>query len=118
MELTVENLVPLIEQLPFPDRLKLRAWLDQTTPEPSVVTAEPRDRGVPSEPMLDRALEWEWIKRHKDEYAGQWVALDGNRLIAASPLRASLSAALKADRATEPLIHRMPSPDDLPYIGI
>jgi hypothetical protein len=33
-------------------------------------------------PYIDRSREMAWIAEHEDEYAGQWVALDGDRLIA------------------------------------
>lgn len=32
-------------------------------------------------PYIDRSLEMEWIKNHKKEFAGKWVALQGSRLI-------------------------------------
>lgn len=78
----------------------------------------PLDKRVPCEPMTDRTREKEWVKAHRHEYAGQWVALDGDRLVAASPHRMEISAAIKADSGKRPLILRIPSPDDLPYIGI
>jgi hypothetical protein len=33
-------------------------------------------------PYIDRSREMAWIAAHQEEYAGQWVALDGDRLIA------------------------------------
>jgi hypothetical protein len=30
----------------------------------------------------DRSREYGWLARHRDEYAGEWVALDGDRLLA------------------------------------
>ena len=33
-------------------------------------------------PYIDRSREMAWIAEHTHEYAGQWVALDGDRLIA------------------------------------
>lgn len=33
-------------------------------------------------PYIDRSREMAWIAEHESEYAGQWVALDGDRLIA------------------------------------
>lgn len=71
-----------------------------------------------TEPMKDRTREWQWIKEHKHEYAGQWVALDGDRLIAASPIQQEVWNVVKADSAPLPLVHRIPAPDDLPFIGI
>lgn len=32
-------------------------------------------------PQPDRSREMRWIKEHRKEYAGQWVALDGDRLL-------------------------------------
>ena len=78
----------------------------------------PLDKRVPCEPMTDRTREFNWIEEHKHEYAGQWVALDGDRLVAASPIQQEVWDAVKTDDATLPLVHRISSPDDLPYIGI
>ncbi len=33
-------------------------------------------------PQPDRSREMRWIKEHREEYAGQWVALDGAKLLA------------------------------------
>lgn len=32
-------------------------------------------------PIKDRSKEKAWLERHRDEYTGQWVALDGDRLL-------------------------------------
>lgn len=32
--------------------------------------------------MLDCTRELRWLKEHRHEYIGQWVALDGDRLVA------------------------------------
>jgi len=34
-------------------------------------------------PVRDRSREHDWLEKHRDEYDGQWVVLDGNKLIAA-----------------------------------
>lgn len=112
--LTAENILILIEQLPTTERARLY----QLLPPPPAPAKPPLDKLVPCEPMPDRTREFAWIEEHKREYAGQWVALDGDRLIAASPDRLDISAAIKAADSKRPLIHRISSPDDLPYIGI
>src|SRR5262245_66037924 len=43
---------------------------------------EPPDRRVPPIPMPDYKDAIQWLADHAREYAGQWVALDGARLIA------------------------------------
>jgi hypothetical protein len=32
-------------------------------------------------PIKDRSKEKAWLAQHRDEYAGQWIALDGDRLL-------------------------------------
>ncbi len=115
--ITAENILKLIEQLPSTERIRLNQLLGQREPAPAKAKP-PLDKRVPCEPMPDDTRERQWIKEHKHEYAGQWVALDGDRLIAASPVQQEVWDAVSADSATLPLVHRIPSPDDLPYIGI
>jgi hypothetical protein len=113
--ITVETILQQVIQLP---RIEQRR-LVQLIEEQQTNTILPSfDKRVPCEPQPDRTREWEWIAQHKDEYAGQWVALEGDHLIAASPSRMELSAALKTAGAKRPLIHRLPAPDELPYVGI
>ena len=32
-------------------------------------------------PVRDRSREYDWLAQHRDEYAKQWVALDGDHLV-------------------------------------
>ncbi len=115
--LTAETILKLIEQLPITERIRLDQMLAQHSAEP-VKIKPPRDKRVPCEPMPDRTRERQWVKDHRQEYAGQWVALDGDRLVAASFVQQEVWDAVKVTDATRPIVHRIPSPDDLPYIGI
>jgi hypothetical protein len=115
--LTAENIIKLIEKLPSAERLRLNRLLAGEQSK-GARAKPPLDKLVPCEPMKDRTLEMKWIREHRHEYAGQWVALDGNRLIAASPIRAEISVAVKADGARLPLIHRIASPNEPLPIGI
>jgi hypothetical protein len=115
--LTAENVFILIKQLPSDERTRLKQMLAQPDAEQPVVKA-PLDKRVPAIPVPDRTREWEWIRQHKDEYAGQWVAFEEGNLIAASLVQMDVVAALKSVQAKHPMIVRIPSPDDLPFIGI
>lgn len=115
--ITAETILKLIEQLPPNERTRLDAMLSQPAAAP-VPVKPPRDKRVPAQPMPDDTRERQWVSEHKHEYAGQWVALDGNRLIAACLSHQEALDAADADGATLPLVLRIPSPDDLPYIGI
>lgn len=53
-----------------------------------IVSAQPRNRQV--EPprrveVIDCSRELQWVKEHRHEYVDQWVALDGDRLLAHGP---------------------------------
>lgn len=64
-----------------------------------------------------RRREYQWIREHKEEYAGQWVALEGDTLYAhGSSARQVLEEAEKAG-AKLPFIARVHSPDDLYFTG-
>jgi hypothetical protein len=56
------------------------------------VTIEPAGKPVPkvhrsSRGRVDNSRENEWLRQHQNDYRGQWVVLDGDRLIghAANP---------------------------------
>ncbi len=115
--ITAENVLQLIEQLPSVERTRLNTLLAQPPAEP-VKTKPPRDKRVPCKPMPSDRLERQWMQEHKHEYPGQWVALTGDRLLAASPVQQEVLDAISLDGETVPLIARIPAPDDLPYIGI
>ncbi|MFN0124496.1 MAG: hypothetical protein ACKV2V_28685 [Blastocatellia bacterium] len=115
--ITVENILQQVKQLPLPEQRRLRVLLDEQ-PQPVKKTKAPLDKRLPPQPMKDRSREMAWLKEHQHEYAGQWVALDGDRLIAASADRLEISAAVRSDGAHLPLIHRIASPDEPLPIGI
>jgi hypothetical protein len=115
--ITAETILKLIEQLPVTERTRLDQLLAQQAADP-VKVKPPRDKRVPSKPMPDRTSERQWVKDHKHEYAGQWVALEGDRLVAASFVQQEVWDAVDATSPNPPLVLRIPSPDDLPYIGI
>lgn len=116
--LTAENILQLIEQLPALEQNRLKELLAEPSPQTAPVkTKAPRDKRVPCEPMPDRTLEMEWVEAHKHEYPGQWVALEGDRLIAASPVQQEVLNAMTLGKTAQQVLLRIPSPDDLPYVG-
>lgn len=115
--ITAETVLKLIEQLPPHERTRLNEMLAQQIAAP-VKTKPPRDKRVPSQPMPDRTRERQWVEDHKHEHPGQWAALDGDRLIAVCATHMEALDAADADGAYLPIVLRIPSPDDLPFMGI
>jgi predicted RNase H-like HicB family nuclease len=59
-----------------------------------------------------------WMREHRREYPGQWVALDGERLIAHGADSQAVFAAAKLDGAYLPLIAYIPPANEPPFIGV
>ncbi|MFN0109267.1 MAG: DUF5678 domain-containing protein [Blastocatellia bacterium] len=97
--ITAENILAQVNQLPPMERQNLIALLNNepcgNEPfyyQPEEPAEEPRMRAevkIPPARIIsvstefnDRAREYEWLKQHRREYVGQWVALDGDQLVA------------------------------------
>jgi hypothetical protein len=68
-------------------------------------------------PIKDRVRENEWLQRHRDEYAGQWVALDGDRLLAYGPHLKEVAEAAERAGAPDALMVRVEPSNALPWAG-
>jgi len=67
---------------------------------PTVRKTEKRD--------IDRRNEYDWIRSNQHAYRGQWVALDGDQLLASAASLRELRERLRAIQpALPPLIHRI-----------
>lgn len=66
---------------------------------------------------IDCSLETRWIAEHGHEYAGEWVALDGNRLIAHGTNAREVYEAARKAGAELPLVVKIDPPDQLPFGG-
>src|SRR5262249_15784049 len=64
----------------------------------------------------DRSRELRWIKEHREEYAGQWVALDGDRLLAHGTDAHQVFAKAR-QIATSPFFAHLEPEDEAHYIG-
>lgn len=96
-----------LEPLKLAEHQRVRLTLDERTP-PSSWAA--------SEPVNERRAEMEWLSKESTAYAGQWVALDGARLVAHGPKLAAVAEAARAAGVAEPLFASVPD-DDLPFGG-
>ena len=72
---------------------------------------------TPPAPYNDRRQEFEWLANESAAYAGEWVALDGTRLIAHGRELAVVSAAARAAGVDQPLLTRVPLAGELPFGG-
>lgn len=52
------------------------------TIDPPCDSPTSQEAPLASKPVWDGRLEMKWIQENRDQYVGQWVALDGDTLIA------------------------------------
>ncbi|MCI0389802.1 MAG: DUF5678 domain-containing protein [Acidobacteria bacterium] len=111
--ITVENILKQIEELPFIEQRRLSKLLDDKLSKPD---KEPQGQRAQPVPMPDYTGALQWLVDHSREYAGEWVALDGARLIAHSHKHEEVFAAADADGAYLPLLSFVEDPDKV-YAG-
>lgn len=64
-----------------------------------------------------RRREYQWIDDHQDEYAGQYVALVGDRLVAHAATLRELHELVSATNVSRPFFARVEAKDELPFGG-
>jgi hypothetical protein len=112
----LESILSQVQQLSPADRSKLLAYLRA---EESLRELKPNP--VPSRRPdgldLVRESERRWLDEHRNEYAGQWVALDGDRLIAHGPDGREVYRQVKEAGVKYPFVVHLPPADALPFGG-
>jgi hypothetical protein len=99
---TLEQIIDEVRALSPAEKLKLRQTLDLEL-----------ERAAPAQ---SRAIESNWAERHRDKYLGQWVALEGDTLIAqGANAREVYLAARQAGIASPYIVHITPKVEA--YIG-
>jgi hypothetical protein len=119
-ETTVEKVLAEIQSLSPAQLEELRRAVDkrlQTLNQSSKPSFAPKIVGKAAPPK-DRSKEHEWLKQHRDEYAGQWVALDGDRLLGHGSNLKEVSESARQAGVKDALIVRAESSNALPYIGM
>ena len=100
-----------LEPLALPENKLVRLTLDDQT-------ASQNDRAsTASAPVNNRREELEWVARESGKYAGQWVALDGGRLVAHGEELSTVSAAARAAGVDRPLLTHLAPEGELPFGG-
>jgi hypothetical protein len=113
IDTTVTDILTQIAKLPQTEQLKLRHLLSQQQQGFQQPSRLPRDRRVPPISVPDSRREMQWLAVHAREYVGQWVALDGDRLLAHGPHHHEVWAAAEAAGAYLPLVTFVENPDNV-----
>jgi hypothetical protein len=110
-----EQILADVKQLPRDEQQKLIEALQESQ------LSQPKKklgrRVPPPVPSKDRTKEAQWLKEHSKEYAGQWVALEGDQLIAHSFNANEVFAAADASGIDRPIFTQVEDPDGPPFAG-
>ena len=102
---TLEQIIDEARGLPIEERRRLRIALERLDPK---TDAQPAYRTHDGE----RA----WINAHREEYLGQWVALDGDRLVAHGTDAKKVYDEARVRRIAAPYLERV-SPKQEAFMG-
>ena len=67
-------------------------------------------------PSRDRTQEMKWINEHRAVFADHWVAVEGDRLVAADADPLKVFAAAKAEGIRSPFVVHVLPEDPLPFV--
>lgn len=110
---TLEQAIEVIRALPLEDRQRLWEWLGEQARKAAAV----RQRGAEAAEELAKFQQaMKWLDENGAHYFGQWVALDGDRLISHGPDGQQVYVAAKAAGVAAPLMKRVVA-ETLPFGG-
>jgi hypothetical protein len=84
-----------------------------------IILARPRDakESLHDVESIECKQELKWLSEHRHEYAGQWVALDGDRLIASGPEAREVYERARRSGIELPFVVQIEPSNELPFAG-
>ena len=105
-----DQIIKSIEQLPPAEQERIRRWLEDREAN--------NGKGHGSQAHADRsAKSLRWLDENREKYLGQWVALDGDRLIASGQTAKEVYSKAKADGVEIPFVELVINPEPVPFTG-
>lgn len=106
--LSVDQILKSIAQLPAKEQERIRRWLE----EKGATNRE----GQGSQARANRsAKSLIWLHENREKYSGQWVALNGDRLIASGPTAKEVYSKAKAEGVEIPFVELVADREPVPF---
>lgn len=112
---TAEEIIENVRALPISERER---FFDLAETEKQKILAEKAAKNIELEKKnerFQRALQW--IEKNREKYDGQWVALDGDKLLAHGTDGKQVHADAQAKGVKTPLMHRVSLKETQPFGG-
>ncbi|MFN7928566.1 MAG: DUF5678 domain-containing protein [Blastocatellia bacterium] len=116
---TLQEVIQQAVSLPIAEQRTLAEFLLEQARQDAQRTGspvEPPAALIPERPDMVREREREWLRQHWREYLGQWVALEGDRLISSGEDARQVFAAARAAGLSVPFVVHVQDPT-LPQMG-
>ena len=109
MTLTVDQIIKSIAQLPAAEQERIRRWLEEKKRQTK------KDKTQAHANRSARSLRW--LHENREKYSGQWVALNGDRLIASGPTAKEVYSKAKAEGVEILFVELVTDPEPAPSTG-
>ena len=107
MMLSVDQIIESIAQLPAAEQERIHRWLE----EKGATNGEGKD----SQAHANRsARSLRWLHENREKYSGQWVALNGDHLIASGPTAKEVYSKAKAEGLEIPFVELVTDEEPVP----
>jgi hypothetical protein len=106
-----EEILKAVRSLAPEERVRLRKWLAEDERNGS------NQDEVAAQSALRRQREMHWLSQHEAQYAGQWIALDGERLLSHGPDARKVYAEAHAAGVEVPFVAYAEDPNDFQWGG-
>lgn len=111
---TVESILEQYNQLSLRDRQRLVETLTGRYFPPPAEWFKSRVIST-NAPYNPRTKEYEWLDQHRYEYIGEWLALEGDRLVAHGPIAKEVFAKVRKLGCQDAYLVYVHDPD-LPFV--
>ena len=110
MMLSVDEIIKSIAQLPAAEQERIHRWLQEK--------GATNEEGQGSQAHANRSTRsLRWLHENREKYSGQWVALDGDRLIASGPTPKEVYSKAKAEGVEIPFVELVTDPEPVRSTG-
>ena len=110
----IESIIQQTDQLTAQEKMQLAHLLLEKA-KPSLTPHSSNGDSQNKENKQDRQLQW--LKTHRDEYAGQYVALDGDQLVVTGKTIMIAREQAKKKGVLNPFLVRLTSEKDVQFGG-
>ena len=111
----LEQIIDQARTLSYAEKQKLREALDAELEEQPELSHDTRDASTEDNVIRERRLDW--LKTHREEYAGQYVALVGDTLVGHGRTMREANEQARKNGVRDPFLVHLTSESEVLFAG-